>query len=124
MPTTWECFRGAAVTLAGAGSIKQRLVEAYRSHLATVADADLPYEIRQDFRSLVARLNESPKVGGLGPVEASVRKLSDGDASAIAGRIVEMFATVSEQGREVTRTPTLRAVNAPDEPVPPLLRAR
>lgn len=124
MPTTWECFRGAAIALAGAGPIKQRLVEAYRDHLAGLAEPDLPYEIRQDFRTLVASLNRSPRVGDLGPLEATARKLSDHDAGQLSASIIEMFAAVSEQGRAVTRTPALRAVNAPDDALPPLLRSR
>ena len=46
MNTVWEKFQAATLSLARSGSIKDRLTNAYRNHLSTVAEDDLPREIR------------------------------------------------------------------------------
>ena len=50
MSTTLDKFRGAALSLARSGSIKDRLTDAYRKHLAFVEESELPAELVAEFR--------------------------------------------------------------------------
>ena len=76
MSTTWEQLEGAALSLARAGSIKDRLAEAFRSHLAEVNAEELPESLRQQFRVCHdALIRERPQPGE-DAVRATVRKLS------------------------------------------------
>lgn len=51
MDSAWEMLQAATLSLARSGTIKERLTYAYRNHLANVVEADLPFEIRDDFRA-------------------------------------------------------------------------
>jgi hypothetical protein len=42
MSTTWEQLEGAVLTLARSGTIKERLADAFRNHLAQLNADDLP----------------------------------------------------------------------------------
>ncbi len=114
MATTREHFHDAALTLVGAAPVKQRLAQAFRDHLADLAEPDLPREIRQDFASLRSCLTRAKPVIGQGAVEASVRKLSEGEAADLAARIIEMYEAVAESaaGQPGTRKLGLRAVGS------------
>ena len=46
MSNNWEHFCEAVVVLAGPGSVKQRLSDAYTQHLSLVESAELPREVR------------------------------------------------------------------------------
>ena len=45
MSATWDKFHGAALLLAGAGPVKQRLADAFRTHLVDLDVKDLPREL-------------------------------------------------------------------------------
>jgi hypothetical protein len=92
---TCEKLYSAAVELAGEGSIKQRLVGAYVHHLDSLEDAHMPSEIRDDFSALRRALCSVRPLPGENPVLATVRKMSDGEASRYATQIVSMFSTVT-----------------------------
>jgi hypothetical protein len=102
MATTWDLFHQAALVLVGAGPIKQRLALAWRRHL---------HEL--DFLALSDSLTSERAVGGLGVIEASVRKMSDSQACRCAERIVDLFGTLSESQAHSARPHGLRAVNGP-----------
>ena len=110
MTTTWDLFHGAALALVGAGSVKQRLAHAYRRYLFDLDADSLPRELRTDFQWLSERLTSGRAVGGLGVVEATVRKMSDPEASRCAERIIEMFSVLTETQPHAARTHGLRAV--------------
>jgi hypothetical protein len=113
MPTTRERFHGAALTLVGAAPVKQRLSRAFREHLDGLTEPELPREIRQDFASLCTCLTRGKPVVGQSPVEASVRKLSEGEAEDLAARIFEMYEAVAESAFvQGSRSPALRAVGS------------
>lgn len=113
MATTWDMFHGAALALVGAGSVKQRLAAAYRRYLHEVDAESLPREIRSDFQALADKLTCERAVGGLGVVEATVRKMSEPEASRCAESIIEMFSWLSESQAHAVRPHGLRAVNGP-----------
>jgi hypothetical protein len=110
MATTWDRFHKAALALVGAGTVKQRLAIAYRRYLHDVDPDMLPREVRSDFQALTSKLTSARAVGGLGVVEATVRKMSDLEATRCAERIVEMFYML-ESPSQALRPHGLRAVS-------------
>jgi hypothetical protein len=110
MASTWELFHQAALALVGAGTVKQRLALAYRRYLNDVDPEMLPREVRSDFLALASKLTSERAVGGLGIVEATVRKMSDVEATRCSERIVEMFYML-ESPSQALRPHGLRAVS-------------
>jgi len=107
MSTTWEQLEGAALSLARAGSIKDRLADAFRSHLAEVNADELPESLRQQFRVCHdALIRERPQPGE-DAVRATVRKLSGSEADELAAFVVRLYGAYV---RETTREATLQNV--------------
>jgi hypothetical protein len=96
---TCEKLYSAAVELAGEGSIKQRLIGAYVHHLDDLADEQMPNEVREDFCALRRALCSVHPLPGENPVLATVRKMSDGEASRYATQIVSLFSAVTRAQR-------------------------
>src|SRR5262249_19206154 len=91
MSNVWENFLAATVILASAGSVKQRLVDAYSAYLAAVNREELPKEIREDFSQLSTCLCCVRPQRGESAVQATVRKMSDLEAGKHASQIVTML---------------------------------
>lgn len=92
---TCEKLYSAAIELAGEGPIKKRLIGAYEHHLDGLEDEHMPHEIRDDFSALRRALCSVRPLPGETAVLATVRKMSDGEASRYATQIVSMFSAVS-----------------------------
>jgi len=107
MSTTWEQLEGAALSLARAGEIKDRLVEAFRSHLAEVNAEELPESLRQQFRLCHAALIRERPQPGEDAVRATVRKFSNSEADELACFVVRLYGAYV---RETTREATLQSV--------------
>ena len=88
MSVTWDKFHGAALLLAGAGPVKQRLADAFRTHLVDLEIEELPRELRAEFMSVSASLTSKRAMGGMGVIDATVRKLSDAQAAGVRGKRV------------------------------------
>ncbi len=98
MSTTLDKFRGAALSLARSGSIKDRLTDAYRNHLAFVEESELPSELVEEFRAVSRALNrERPLLRGEDTFRATVRKMSNVEADEAASRVVRMFGAMCGQ---------------------------
>ena len=113
-----EHFRQAALLLVGSGAVKQRLTEAYRSHLLPVRPEVLPAPIDAEFATLMAAFSSAPAAGGLAAAEASVRKMSDQDAARLAQSVLGMLLRLSATAvgiEEATAPPRLRVVGDEDE---------
>jgi hypothetical protein len=110
MSNTWENFFAATAMLASARPIKQRLAEAYREHLSTLEQDELPKEIREEFSSVSSAMQCVRPMRGETAVQATVRKMSDVEAGRLAMRIVNMLGVIARQQQNVQRTPKLRAV--------------
>jgi hypothetical protein len=108
MSSAWENFFAATAMLASAGPIKHRLVEAYRTHLANLAEDDLPKEIREEFTSLSTCMSCVRPMRGETAVQATVRKMSDMEAGSVAMRIVSMLGVIARS--QPAQRPKLRAV--------------
>jgi hypothetical protein len=94
MTTTWEKLEGAALALVRSGSIKDRLADAYRNHLAFVRVEDLPEVLREDFRACHEALTREPPLRGEDAVRATVRKMSSTEADQLACLVVRLFAAI------------------------------
>jgi hypothetical protein len=88
-------FHAALQVLVGTGAVKQRLVDAYRRHLASLREQDLPEAVRDRFITLRTAMHEAPAAGGMTAPEASARKMSEKDAAEHATAILEMFTVLS-----------------------------
>jgi hypothetical protein len=94
MNTAWEQLEGAALALARSGSIKDRLAEAYRNHLALVNVDELPQSLRAQFQGCQEALTREPPLRGEDAVRATVRKMSSLEADELACSVVHMFAEI------------------------------
>ena len=123
MAALWDVFHGAVLVLVGAGPVKQRLIDAYRDHLAAVREQDVPEHLRGRLLALRTAMHTAQASGGLTAPEVSVRKMSEQDASTHAASILEMFAVLSMLA-EQEAAPRLRIVGGEDhvaEDVPAFL---
>ena len=91
MISAWECFHFATLELVRSTPIKQRLVCAYRRHLASLPEDDIPAEIREIFGQVMRSLRGVQPLPGEDAVTASVRKMSNQEADDCAALIVEIF---------------------------------
>jgi hypothetical protein len=94
MISAWESLHFATLELARSTPIKQRLICAYRRHLASIPEDQLPGEVRESFRQVLASLSGVKPLRGEDAVAASVRKMSNQEADDCATHIVEMFGVI------------------------------
>jgi hypothetical protein len=100
MSTTVDKFRGAALSLARSGSIKDRLAAAYRNYLALVDENELPKELLAEFRAVSLALNREPPLSrGEDSIRATVRKMSSTEADEVASCVVRLYGAISAEGQ-------------------------
>jgi hypothetical protein len=93
-----DLLQSAALTLVRPGSVKDRLVAAYREHLSAVDSHELPNELHEQFDTLTRQLcRERPLYRGEDAVHATVRKMSNEEATEVAAAIVRMFGVACSQ---------------------------
>jgi len=119
MQTSWERFRDATVTLAGSGSVKQRLLQAFQAHLQDFSADELPRDLRGTYSAVSAALRSAKRAGTLDTISASVLKMSEAEAGRHAQAIVSVFCGLHEAPPAARPAILLRAV--PDEDIPPLI---
>jgi hypothetical protein len=91
MTSAWECFHYATLELVRSAPIKQRLICAYRRHLASLSEDQLPGEAHESFEQIMRCLQGVQPLKGEDAVAASVRKMSNQEADECAALIVEIF---------------------------------
>ena len=90
--SAWEKLQGATFSLARSGPLKDRLTHAYRNHLSQLDEAELPKELRDDFRILTdAMTREPPLVRGDDAFRATIRKMSNDQAEEVATWVVRLL---------------------------------
>ena len=94
MIRAWECFHFATLELVRSTPIKQRLICAYRRHLALLAEEQLPDEAHEAFNQVMRCLQGVRPLPGEDAVAASVRKMSNQEADECAALIVEIFGVM------------------------------
>lgn len=95
MISAWDCFHYATLELVRSTPIKQRLISAYRRHLAALPEDQLPSEVRESFGHVMRVLRGVQPLPGEDAVAASVRKMSNQEADGCASLIVEIFGLMS-----------------------------
>jgi hypothetical protein len=98
MISAWDCFHFATLELVRSTPIKQRLVCAYRRHLASLPEDQLPNEVRECFGQVMRSLRGVQPLRGEDAVSASVRKMSNQEADDCAALIVEIFGLMCKTG--------------------------
>ena len=106
-----ESLHRAMHELASADSIKQRLINAFSNHLQDLDPASMPTEQRARFESLTARLTCVRPLRGENAVTATVRKMSNSEASDCAHQLIDLVAEVTSQGVETGRSRQRRVVS-------------
>ena len=107
MISAWDCFRFATLELVRSSPIKQRLVCAYRRHLAALPPEQVPEEVRGSYLQVTQVLCGVQPQRGEDAVTASVRKMSNQDADDCATLIVEIFGMMSRRQTEAPRGNTV-----------------
>lgn len=103
MDTTWELLENAALTLARSGSIKDRLADAYRNHLAMLDAEEFPEPLRAQLRGCQAALTREPPLRGEDAVRATVRKISTEEAEQLACTVMRLFAAMARESARAER---------------------
>lgn len=122
MTQVTDRFQAAVYALAGEGSIKTRLVQAFSGHLEDIDDELLPEELASGFVSLRETLQQHRPVGGETAVEATVRKMSVAEADACAHEIVSLLLRLLRDPAAVERLRVVgghRAQSVADAPSEP-----
>ena len=124
MTSAWESFHFATLELVRCTPIKQRLIAAYRRHLAALAADQLPSEVRGSFSQLMQSFSGVQPMRGEDAVQASVRKMSNQEADDCAALIVEIFGlmcrsdvTSSRQSAAVVHLRTVESVPIDSDPI-------
>ena len=112
-------LQAAVKVLAGHGHIKQRLIDAFATHLDEIDVDELPVAVKQAFADLRQLMHRVAPLNGEGAVCASVRKMSVTDASDCALSIVSLYDDILRLGSRADVAVPLHDDNAPR--VPPFL---
>lgn len=113
MSNNFELLQLATLRLSQDGPIKDRLAEAYSSHLVALDADQLPESMRGEFGTLCAAMHrESPQVRE-SAVRASVRKMSTHEASGYAALVVRLFAAMARAEVAMTGAPRASRSSAP-----------
>ncbi len=103
MISAWDCFHFATLELVRSTPIKQRLIAAYRRHLALLPEEQLPGDVRESFGQVMRSLRGVQPLRGEDAVAASVRKMSNQEADECAALIVEIFGLMCRDHVTVNR---------------------
>jgi hypothetical protein len=95
MENTLDLLQRATTRLSQSGSIKDRLVDAYSSHLVEVDSEELPEAVRSEFSALCAAMTRERALPRESAIRASVRKMSNDEAGHYAALVVRLFATLA-----------------------------
>ena len=98
MSNTLESLQDAAILLSQNGSVKERLADAYLAHLASLDAAQLPENFRADFRAMCEAMRRERPLPRENPVRASIRKMSNDEASGYAALVIKLYAAVARGG--------------------------
>jgi hypothetical protein len=94
-------LEAAALSMAGPGSIKDRLLDAYCSHLEDVQESDLPGALGPEFAEMSQALHRACALPGDDVVKASVRKLSNDEARRYAELMVRLYGTYAGMKQQI-----------------------
>lgn len=112
-----ERFEAAVEALLADGPVKNRLSKAYTEYLEDLQQVDLPVAGNGEFGALHRALHRESPVGKIGPVTASINKMSPAEACRHATTIVRLYTELlaMEQGARLKPEAALE----PAEQLPP-----
>jgi hypothetical protein len=114
MISAWDCFHFATLELVRSTPIKQRLICAYRRHLALLPEDQLPGDVRESFGQVMRSLRGVQPLRGEDAVAASVRKMSNQEADECAALIVEIFGLMCRDHATVNRPSSVVQLHSVD----------
>jgi hypothetical protein len=114
MISAWESLHFATLELVRSTPIKQRLICAYRRHLASLSEDRLPVEVREPFGQIMRWLQGVQPMRGEDTVAASVRKMSNQEADECAALIVEIFGMMSRPNVAPNRSAAIVQLHSVD----------
>jgi hypothetical protein len=117
MISAWDCFHFATLELVRSAPIKQRLVCAYRRHLAALRPEQVPEDVRGSYVKVTRALSGVQPLRGEDAVAASVRKMSMQDADDCAALIVEIYGMMCRRHAEQARPHTVVQLQAVERAV-------
>ena len=108
MDSAIDRLQRAAIRLTGEGSLKERLADAYATHLEGLDADDLPDALRADLSLLQGAMHRERPQPRESVVRASVRKMSNDEARRHAALVVRLFAALARsdgtaQGKRAAR---------------------
>ncbi|HEX4025124.1 MAG TPA: hypothetical protein VHX52_10555 [Steroidobacteraceae bacterium] len=113
-------LEAAALFLAGPGSIKDRLSDAYRTHLQDIPESDRT-ALGDEFAEMIQALHREHALPGDDVVRASVRKLSNQQVHHYAELVVRLYGLFAGVRQELGRTRAPRTLpGAPPKYLPAL----
>ncbi len=95
-----ERFEAAVAALVADGPVKTRLGQAYTGFIEDLQQVDLPVAGKHDLAGLHAAMHRAAAVGTVGPVAASVAKMSPAEAWRHARTIVRIYTEVLAMERD------------------------
>jgi hypothetical protein len=98
MDNLLDLLQQATITLSQSGSIKDRLADAYATHLIQVDGDALPESLRDEFECLCQAMRRERPLPRESAIRASVRKMSNDEAARHAALVVRIFAAVARTG--------------------------
>jgi hypothetical protein len=110
MSAAWESLHRATHELASSEPLKQRLISAFLKHLHELDPDGLPPDQRARFESLTARLTSVRPLRGETAVAATVRKMSNTEASECAHQLIDLMAELASQQAEAGRNRSRKVV--------------
>jgi hypothetical protein len=115
MTTALDQLQRAALRLSQDGSIKDRLADAYATHLLDVDADDLPEEVHDDFVAMCEAMHRERPLPRESVIRASVRKMSNEEAAQYTALVVRTFAALARA--EVAGSSMRRTLRKPSAPV-------
>jgi hypothetical protein len=97
---THEKLSQAVDSLAtGTGSIQDRLLNAALA-LHVLRAKDFPEEMANEFSSLWQEFTKQPAMANEGTLQATILRMSDGEAAEWASRILHLHSRISDMDRQ------------------------
>lgn len=84
-------LEAAVITLAGHGTLKDRLCAAFSDHLEDIEEQELPEDVQSEFGDMSKAMHRALALPGDNVVRASVRKLSNEEAQRFASLVVRTY---------------------------------
>lgn len=95
MSYAWEKFHKAIHSLAGPGTQRERLLNAYVYNIIHVEPEKVPAEIQDELRQFERDITRVEAKGSEGSVQATVNAMDDTEVNRMIKRIISMYDTIT-----------------------------